>query len=184
MNSRLLNIPAILIAVVTVSIGSFIYNSSKSTISDAMESISTQDAESFNSLFLMYEGEQSGSNVKLLIGKLISNANMYENDSTQVPYLYIDQLNETTSAKTELVFRKSNEGDATEYINELNEIKKKIDSVHTYYVEMTYQENGYIDYINISFDPDNRISELQYRTGNSLFDTFNEFDNQNSEYST
>ena len=56
--------------------------------------------------------------------------------------------------------------------------------IHTYYVEMTYQENGYIDYINISFDPDNRISELQYRTGNSLFDTFNEFDNQNSEYST
>ena len=84
MNSRLLNIPAILVAVLTVSIGSFIYNSSKSTISDAMESISTQDAESFNSLFLMYEGEQTGSNVKLLIGKLISNANMYENDISSV----------------------------------------------------------------------------------------------------
>ena len=172
MNSRLLNIPAILVAVLTVSIGAYIYNSSQSTITDAMDSLSTQETNTFNSLFVMYEGEQTGSNVKALIGKLISNANTNVDDSSKVPYVYIDQLNETSLGQTEVVFRERDEGDATEYIDELNNIRTQINTKHEYYVEMSYQNNGLIDYINISFDPLNTISDLKHRNQkNNLFES-------------
>ena len=54
MNSRLLNIPAILVAVLTVSIGAYIYNSSQSTITDAMDSLSTQETNTFTKLHIFF----------------------------------------------------------------------------------------------------------------------------------
>ena len=125
MNSRLLNIPAILVTILTVSISAYIYNSAQSTITDAMETLSTQEVEAYNSLFAMYEGHQKGSNVKALMGKLISNANTNVDNSEKVPYVYIDQLNETSKEPIEVKFKQRDEGDSTEYINELNQIRNK-----------------------------------------------------------
>ena len=78
MNSRLLNVPAILVAVLTVSIGMFVYNTSQSTISDSFSTISTQEIEAFNNQFTSYEGAITVSNVKALMGRLIANSSTYE----------------------------------------------------------------------------------------------------------
>ena len=163
MNSRLLNIPAIVAAILTISIGTYIYNASQATITDSITAISTQEINAFNSLFIMYEGEQTGSNIKSLILRLKSNANTYSDEREKVPYVYIDKPNETSNESFSVMFSKRSEGDITEYVESLNELSSKIDTAHTYYVEMSYQDNGLIDYINISFDLQNKV-ELKHRT--------------------
>ena len=48
MNSRLLNLSTILVAVVTVGVGVFIYNSAQSVVPDALDTITIQEVEAFN----------------------------------------------------------------------------------------------------------------------------------------
>lgn len=76
---------AILLAILIIAIGMYIYNSAQSTVNNSMTSMTTQELEAFNSNFTSYEGSQSGSNVKALIGRLIANANTYTDESAKVP---------------------------------------------------------------------------------------------------
>lgn len=163
MNSRLLGISAIATAVLVVSVGIFIYNSASSTIADSMDTLSTQEIEVFNNQFASYEGEQTGSNVKALIGRLISNANIYIDEPSKVPQVYIDQLSEEDTESVEIIFLEDDAGDVTEYISALGKIRNKIETKHTYFIEITYQSNGIIDYIQISYNPENPIWEDMYR---------------------
>ena len=55
---------AILLCILIIAIGMFIYNSAQSTITESMNSMSTQEIEAFNNQFSGYEGVQSGSNIK------------------------------------------------------------------------------------------------------------------------
>ena len=45
MNSRLLNLSTILVAVVTVGVGVFIYNSAQSVVPDALDTITIQEGQ-------------------------------------------------------------------------------------------------------------------------------------------
>ena len=64
---------AILLCILIIAIGMFIYNSAQSTITDSMTSLSTQEIDAFNNQFTSYEGKQTGTQVKAMISKLISN---------------------------------------------------------------------------------------------------------------
>ena len=53
MNSRLLG-AGIIVPILIVSVGLFIYNSASTAISDPISSISTQEIEAFNNQFMSY----------------------------------------------------------------------------------------------------------------------------------
>ena len=50
---------AILLSILIIAIGMFIYNSAQSTINDSMTSFSTQEIEAFNNNFESYKGNLS-----------------------------------------------------------------------------------------------------------------------------
>lgn len=163
MNSRLLNVPAILFAVLTVSIGMYVYNSSQATITDSMESLSTQEIDAFNSQFYSYEGTQTGSNIKALIARLIANANTYMDETDKIPGVIIEQLTEDETIEQIIVEPFEIEDDASEYIQKLNEIRNNVSNKHEYFVEINYQSKGIVDYIYISYDESNPITNYRNR---------------------
>ena len=83
---------AILLCILIIAIGMFIYNSASSTITDSLTSLSTQEVEAFNNQFSSYEGTQTGSNLKALMGRLIANADTYSEEPAKIPAIHIDQL--------------------------------------------------------------------------------------------
>lgn len=163
MNSRLLNVPAILVAVLTVSIGMYVYNSSQTAIIDSMPNVSTQEIDAFNNQFTVYEGTQAGSNVKALMGRLVANADTYRDEVNKIPGVVVEQLNEDESISQITVDPIENEDELNNYIQMLAEIRSNLNTRQEYFVEMTYQDDGTIDYIHISYDSSNPITDLKYR---------------------
>ena len=84
----------ILVCVLIVAVGMYVYKASASSIEDTMTTMSTQEIESYNSKYTMYEGEQSGTNVKSLVGLLISNVKNSRNEKTKIPGMYFENKND------------------------------------------------------------------------------------------
>lgn len=145
---------AILLCILIIAIGMFIYNSAQSTIQDSMTSMSTQEIDAFNNQFTGYEGSQTGSNVKALIGRLIANADTYRDEPAKVPQVYIDQISNTQRGCCEAVFNQTNAGDPQNYISVLGKIRNGVETKHEYWIEVNFQDNGIIDYIVISYNPE------------------------------
>ena len=162
MNSRLLG-ASIIVPILIVSVGLFIYNSASTVIPDSISSLSTQEIDAFNNQFTPYEGTITGSNVKALMGRLIANADTYREESDKVPQVYIDQLNEENTEYMEVTYTEFDEDDTSDYINDLGKIRNSVELKHKYYVEINYQSSGLVDYIQISYDPENPILDYYHR---------------------
>jgi len=78
---------AILLSILIIAIGMYIYNSSQNSIATAGSQISAQEVQSFNQTWEMYEGVQTGTNVKSLISKMSANAKSNETEDTRLPDL-------------------------------------------------------------------------------------------------
>ena len=161
MNSRLLG-AGIIVPILIVSVGLFIYNSASTAISDPISSISTQEIEAFNNQFTPYEGTVTGSNVKALMGRLIANADTYRDEYDKVPQIYIDKISEENPEYMEVTYTEFDD-DVSDYIDDLGKIRNRVETKHEYYVEINYQSSGLVDYIQISYDPENPIWEYKYR---------------------
>lgn len=154
---------AILLSILIIAIGMYIYNSSKESIDSAGGQISAQEISSFNQTWEMYEGKQSGSNVKALISKLSTNAKAYEEESSRLPDLYVEP---NTKDKNHVVSDLADDINITGF----NKAKSKIESKHQYHVYLiqskktslimgiavTYEESD-IDTVMGYFDLDNDV---------------------------
>ena len=147
---------AILLSILIIAIGMFIYTSSQSTINESMIQMSTQEIEAFNSQFTIYEGDQSGSKVKSMISKLIANANTYKEELAKMPAVGIDHYTDSTednalpkNAKVEATT------EVADYISSLGTIRGNLDNKHPYYVKFTYNQNGIISGIMIKYNKAN-----------------------------
>ena len=124
---------AILLSILIIAIGIFVFNGANSTITDSMTSMSTQEIEAFNNQFLSYDGEQSGSNVKFLIAKLIANANTYKEEPNKIPDVY-PQKDATSSVRLITINSQSLEN----YVSFLSEYRNAVENKHTYKVSFEY----------------------------------------------
>lgn len=163
MNSRLLNLPVIVFTVLAVGIGMYVYNSSHATVSDYYSTMSTLEIEAFNNQFTEYAGNIVGSNVKALISRLITNANTYKEETYKIPGLVYEQLKDDELIEQTVVKPFESQDDYNKYVMLLNKCRNEIDSEHNYYLEMSYQDNGLVDYIHISYDESNPITNLLHR---------------------
>lgn len=140
----------VLICILIISAGMFAYNSAQGTIDSAEASLSTQEIDSFNNQFITYRGLQNATGVNSLISKLVVNAGSYKDDTNRIPAVYIDHIRNNGEA---IHAEAPINNDVQEYINILGKIKNGIQKNHKYWIEINYQNNGLIDYIMISYDP-------------------------------
>lgn len=145
---------AILLCILIVAVGMYIYNTSGASIQTSISTMSTSEIEAYNVKYTMYEGEQTGSNVKSLVGVLISNASTNEDENTRIPGLYIENNGEYLDSGL------PEDGEISPYLNALQEIRQNLESKHKYWVEVSYQKNGLIDYINVSYDKTNVVEPM------------------------
>lgn len=142
---------AILISILIIAIGMFIYNSAQSTINNSMQSMSTQEVQAFNNEFMSFEGKQSGSNIKAMIGTLIANANTYRDEPSKIPGVRFDKVNNSSESSV-LEAEVPEASQPAPYITALNTIRNKVEPKHQYWVSITNQDNGIIDALIVTYD--------------------------------
>ena len=144
---------AILLSILLIAIGMLIYNSAQSTITESLTSFSSQEIEAANNQFTGYAGSQTGSNVNAMITRLIANAQTYKDEVTRIPAVQFTQVVATNTAGANA--SPSSNSDQQNYIDSLTSVKNRIENKHTYFVEFSYQTNGLIDYITVTYDAQN-----------------------------
>lgn len=136
---------AILLSILIIAIGMYIYNSSTNSIYSAADQISAQDQEAFNSQWTSYEENQPGSSVKSMISRLISNASTNEAEKTKLPNL----IYEATSGENVTVESTIDNPNIADF----NTARSRIQTKHTYFIELHYSdETSLVDCIAIHYE--------------------------------
>lgn len=143
----------LLVTILIIAIGMFVYNNASGTATDTIGTMSTQEIEVFNKQFDVYEGLQSGNQLKTLMGILLTNANTNKEEPTKIPGVGINKCVNTDKKQMHAPVPEPNE--ISQYIEIIGQIKNKLDKKHDYWVELSYQSNGLVDYITITYDADN-----------------------------
>lgn len=143
---------AILLSILIIAIGMFIYNSAQATVNDSMTSLSTQEIDAFNNQFVSYEQEQTGSNVKALIGRLIANSNTYVDESAKVPHVIYTPGQNGAGAST-YTQTNSEDGNNAGYVASLSTLRNDIENKHKYWISFEYGASGIITDVTIDYNP-------------------------------
>ena len=149
---------AILLSILIIAIGMYIYNSASSTITSSVGSMSTQEKDAFNNQFTAYEGAQTGSKVKALIGVLIANSNTYMDEVAKIPTLtVVDKITvKGNQANKQLNATRPNTASSTNnYVTDIGVIRNNVEEKHTYWVEMVYGTGGLVDEIKVYYSSAN-----------------------------
>ena len=152
---------AILLSILIIAIGIYIFNGANSTVVNSMQSMTTSEIEAFNNQFLSYDGKQSGSNVKALIGRLIANANTYKEEYGKVPTIRTSANGVNTSksyASSIFSYPLVSDTNLKNYIEGLANIRNNLENKHEYTIELIFGSSGIISNIGIKYDPTDIIS--------------------------
>lgn len=158
---------AILISILIIAIGMYIYTSSTGSIESAISSMDTQEIEAFNSMWSNYEGEQTGAQVKAMINKLIGHANTYQEEKDKVIAIACQPTSKTADNKhitynadaNEFAFVKFgntnvnpvNQTTLTNYIKELNNLYTTIEAKHNYNVKLDFNGTALLRRIIVEY---------------------------------
>ena len=138
---------AILLSILIIAIGIYIFNSAQSTVDSSLQSMSSQEVDAFNSQFTSYQGDAvAGSNVKALMTKLAANYGSYKDEPSKVPTVDVTTLDNVSNASYTNVATGSNDGD---YTTAISNIRNALINKHTYKVTMNFGAKGVIDTITI-----------------------------------
>lgn len=150
---------AILLSILIIAIGMYIYNSSTNSITNAASQISQQDIQAFNNQFTMYEGRQVGTNVKALITTIASICKENIDEATRLPDLVCNPKGGDTDITIATIVggKAGNAVKATsgelKIQTELNKVRTKIESRHYYNIVFnTCPVTGLIDMVLIEYE--------------------------------
>ena len=164
---------AILLSILIIAIGMYIYTSSHNSISEAGSQISEQEKTSFNQQWNTYEGAQGGNNVKALLQKVIANCNTNAQEAQRLVDVVCSKPTSGDYADVDPVLipitvsnAVSTEADGA--VQSLTALRSSIEARHTYYVSIEYSgktslvnriiieyEKGEIEKENIDIDEAN-----------------------------
>ena len=146
----------VLLGILLIASGMFIYSSSKSNISEGESQISEQEKTSFNKQWDTYEGIQSGTVVKALIQKLMSNSETNSSEKSKLIRLYCYY---PTSSRIEETGFKVDNTNVKDYIGYLQDLRGKIETKHSYWVQMDYSPStSLINQVNIYYNKEDASS--------------------------
>ena len=162
---------AILLSILIIALGIYVFNMAKSATSD--NALSDVEKQQFNGPFQEYEGSKMGSLVINLIDKLVSNMNQNKDADDRLPdIVYYDTRTSFNAADfgvddavTEEMKKRDDEvgietdpsgcivSDSASLGNEkIGKLRTKIANRHYYKVSMTISpDSGLIDYIFIQY---------------------------------
>ena len=130
---------AILISILIIAIGMYIYTNSESSIRNATSQMSTQEKSAFNQTWYTYEGSQLGSNCRALIAQIISSNSTNVNEASKLISLDVDGEKVTPEVN-------NIQSEA------MTELRNNIDIRHTYTVTTNQnEETGLVDEIVITY---------------------------------
>ncbi len=130
---------AILISILIIAIGMYIYTNSESSIRNATSQMSTQEKSAFNQAWYTYEGSQLGSNCRALIAQIISSNSTNVNEAGKLISLTVD--GETVTPEVNNIQSEA-----------MTELRNTIDLRHTYTVTTNQnEETGLVDEIVITY---------------------------------
>lgn len=145
---------AILLSILIIAIGMYIYNSSTNSIQNAAGQISQQDISAFNNQLDMYSDRQVGTNVKALITTMASICKENAEEETKLPDLFLEPTNGGTVIEV-----KPTVADGTMQ-SAFNKAKAKVEARHYYNVVVnTCPETGLIDSVVIEYEKGSLLSE-------------------------
>lgn len=153
---------AVLLSILIIALGMYIYNSSTTSVYVAGDQIEAQELEVANSQWTTFEGFQSGTSVKSMISKLILNSGKNDKEKTKLPDLVI----RPTAGDTRNFLAASN-------TNELNVVgfnaaRTLMEKGHDYFVEVHFcSDTGYVDLIRVHYDKPANLPTIE---GHSYFD--------------
>lgn len=130
---------AILISILIIAIGMYIYTNSQASIYGATAQMSTQEKSAFNQTWTIYEGNQLGTNCRTLISQLISSNSTNSNEAGKLISLTVD--GETVTPEVNNIQSEA-----------MTELRNTIDLRHTYTVTTNQnEETGLVDEIVITY---------------------------------
>lgn len=156
-SKTLLIVGTVIVCILIVSVGLFVFKNSQQKITTSLVSMSIQEIDAHNAKFAIYDGEQLGSKLKSLVGLLMSNSDTNKEEPSKVPGMYIEFNGKFLDSGL------PEDGDNSSYIYALENIRTQLEAKHEYWVEINYQDNGLIDYITISYDADDVIEPMSRR---------------------
>lgn len=145
---------AILLSILIIAIGMYVYNSAQSTINDSLTKMSSNEKSAFNATFTGYQGNQTGSQVKSLITDLITNSSTYIEEPAKIITFTINQVNTTNMTDAKEATKPEDPNATEDYVSTLNTIRNGIENKHPYWVEMELNTAGIVDTINVYYDKD------------------------------
>ena len=157
---------AILLAILIIAIGMFIYTSAQSTVNNSMTSMSTQEIDAFNNQFISYEQAQTGSNIKAMIGRLVANANTYKEEPTKVPSVYYKNDGDSAGGLDNSILVNA-VGDVNNYTQNLGKLRNRIDAKQQYWVAIGFDNaTSLIKDITIHYNATDTTNRATLGSGN------------------
>ena len=118
---------AILISILLIAVGVYIYQSSMGTVEESVSSMSDQEKQIFNQKFENYAGTNiKGSSVKSLISAVIANNSTYDGDAAKT--VSVNGNNASTDLST---------------------TRNNVRNASRYNVTLTYSQGGLVSTITI-----------------------------------
>ena len=137
----------ILLLILILSTGIFTYNAASVSIDTSR--LEATEIQAFNQPIVQYEGRQMGSQVKVLLSTLISNAGMNQYDDDRLPDIsYIE--GEGPVVGESLCDIESDSFDIN--TTTISELRAKLENSHYYEIEFEYDAStGLIDEVIIYY---------------------------------
>ena len=142
---------AILLSILIIALGIYIYNQAKSAINT--NTLDATTLSTFNSPIEQYEGDAVlGSSLRSLMGTLITNAGTNEGAAEYLPSVTLNNGTAGTNASATGGETAANNGQT--YINELQVIRSNLINSRNYVVELGYNDSGLVSSITIKYSED------------------------------
>jgi len=147
---------AILLSILIIAIGMYIYSSAQAQVENSITNMSTSEIEGFNSTFTSYQGEQPGSQVKALLNRLVANANTYAEEPAKIPCIsYNTDENGAEKGKNADYSGEAYgvlvENETSAYLNFISLLSQGMDLKHKYHVVMTNSTSGVLSGVTINY---------------------------------
>ena len=138
---------AILLSILIIALGIFVFNAAKGAVNT--DQLDATEIQAFNEPIIQYEGRQMGSQVKSLLGTLISNAGNNSESAERLPDIKYEK-GDGPNVDSCLENITSNVQNTN--INLMSKLKSKIASSHYYEIEFTYDDtNGLVNLVTIKY---------------------------------
>lgn len=143
---------AILLAILIIGIGMYIYSSSHNTLESAKDQMSEQDKTSFNQQWNTYEGAQGGNTVKTLLQKIIANCNTNAQEAQRLVDVFFAKGTDTNDRQN-IQITVANAKTDNGAISALTTLRNSIEARHTYFVNIEYSgKTSLVNRIIIRYD--------------------------------